>query len=652
MNLDALLNRTSNLLRSTYKVSEHATVTLSFLLLCRLDAVRDVGIQQEIAKNDTPYSLVSINSSDLSEKSSLFNEYIGGFSDIVKKWLNDFGFTKRIPHYVKSGVLTFLIEDFSQLDLSPNKVDELMMGGIVESVWDKFLSDPGSEFAEYYTPEGITRLMIELLSVDERDDLTWYDPTCGMCGMLSTVLSETTGANVYGQEINPYTHAMAQIGMVMRGVPLNNIRFGNTLTDDVFPNMKFDRMISNPPFGLSWKKEKPQVSKEHQTGEGGRFPIGLPRVSDGSTLFLQHLLSKMNDSPNGSRIAIVLNGSPLFTGQAGSGESKLRQHLIESDLIEAIIRLPEQLFQNTSIGTYIWLINNRKSKNKTGKVQLIDASRACSPMRRSQGDKRKTLLDSPNDSDITHIENIVGIFSRFIDQERDGGGKLVSAILDGTAFGCMRVIVERPLRMSFEVPDELDENILPISACKEVGNNLRTKQQSLFQDNASTALSLRDVLESVRKSHPNRYMLESSFVEDVTSVSKQMGVKIGKKDWKTIYDLCGQVDPEAEPCVDKHGKWKPNPRLRDNERVPLNQTIDEYMKKEVLPHVSDAWVDPSKTETHYEINMNRYFYEFTPLRSLEEIDADLRELEKEIKGGLKEILSGFSLGLHGEDGTE
>ena len=446
-----------------------------------------------------------------------------------------------------------MTERFANVDLHPDQVSNSQMGLVFEELIRKFAEISNETAGEHFTPREVIRLMVNLLFIEDDDVLakpgvvrTIYDPTAGTGGMLSVAgeyLHEHNPAarlTMFGQELNPESYAICKADMLIKGQDVANITFGNTFSDDGHLHRKFDYMLSNPPFGVEWKKVEKEVRREHETqGYSGRFGPGLPRVSDGSLLFLLHLISKMRPAVDGgSRFGIVLNGSPLFTGAAGSGESEIRRYVLENDLLEAIIGLPTDMFYNTGIATYVWILSNRKPEHRRGWVQLIDASGFWQKMRKSLGSKRKELSDA-------HIAEITRLFGQFIEASQDNDGKKpISRIFKNTDFGYRTITVERPLR---------DENGQIVLAAK------------------------------------------------------------GKQ----------------------KGKPQPDTSLRDTENVPLNEAVENYFQREVLPHVPDAWIDHDKTKVGYEIPFNRHFYVFEPPRPLAEIDADLKQCTDRILAMIK-----------------
>ena len=471
-------------------------------------------------------------------KENLFS-YIQGFSEAVRDIFERFEFYAQIDKLAKSGLLYQVTEKFVNVDLHPDKISNSQMGLVFEELIRKFAEISNETAGEHFTPREVIRLMVNLLFIEDDQVLakagvvrTIYDPTAGTGGMLSVAGEYLEEHNpearltMFGQELNPESYAICKADMLIKGQDVANIVFGNTFSEDGHPHKKFDYMLSNPPFGVEWKKVEKEVRKEHeQQGFNGRFGAGIPRISDGSLLFLMHLISKMRPANDGgSRFGIVLNGSPLFTGGAGSGESEIRRYVLENDLVEAIIGLPTDMFYNTGISTYVWILSNRKPEARKGTVQLIDASNFWQKMRKSLGSKRKELSDD-------HITKITRLFGQFI--EASDGKKPISKIFKNSDFGYRTITVERPLK---------DENGNPI---------------------------------------------------------------LGEK---------GKLK----------GKLQSDSSLRDTENVPLNEDVETYFKREVLPHAPDAWIDHEKTKVGYEIPFNRHFYVFEPPRELVAIDADLK----------------------------
>jgi type I restriction enzyme M protein len=575
-NLSAFIWGVADLLRGDYKQSDYGKVILPFTVLRRLDCVLEPSKAAVLAEKQLregqgldpePFLLRAAglnfcNVSPLSLKALMGDQeniaenlraYVQGFTPEVRDIFEKFEFHLQLDRLEKSGLLYLVAERFAQIDLHPTTVSNAEMGLVFEELIRKFAELSNETAGEHFTPREVIRLMVNLIFIEDGEALTkpgvvrtLYDPTGGTGGMLSVGEEHLLELNplarlvMYGQELNPESYAICKADMLIKGQDIRNIIFGNTLSDDGLQGLFFDYMLSNPPFGVDWKKIEKFIRREaEQLGFAGRFGPGLPRVSDGSLLFLLHLISKMRPAADGgSRFGIVLNGSPLFTGGAGSGESEIRRYVLENDLVEAIIGLPTDMFYNTGISTYIWILSNRKPAERKGKVQLIDASSYWQKMRKSLGSKRKELSTE-------HIEEITQLFGNFEEAEKDG--KPISRIFRNEDFGYRTITVERPLR-------------------DEAGN-----------------------------------------------------VVLGQR---------GKA--KGQPQADSS--------LRDTENVPLSEDVQTYFEREVLPHVSDAWIDHDKTKVGYEIPFNRHFYVFTPPRPLEVIDAEL----KQVTDRILEMIGGLS----------
>jgi type I restriction enzyme M protein len=463
--------------------------------------------------------------------------------------------------------------------------------------------------------------MVNLLFLEDADALTkkgvirrLYDPACGTGGMLSVAedylreLNPDAKLVVYGQELNDESYGTCKSDMMIKGQEAKNIHAGNSFTQDGVPNERFDYMLSNPPFGVEWKKVQSFIMDEHQSqGYNGRFGAGLPRINEGSLLFVQHMISKFNTDGSTSRLAVVLNGSPLFSGSAGSGESEIRRWIIENDWLEAIVALPPDMFYNTGIATFIWIITNQKKKQRQGKIQLIDATEFYSPMRKSLGSKRKRICKDK-------IKEITCIFGDFEENEK-------SKTFDNTDFGFHRITVERPLKLNFQTSPER------IDVLKQTKAFVKLKEKA--QAEIIEALGLLDA--------GKVYKSRSGFLGVIRKVFKDAGVEIKTPMLKVIWNALSERDEEAEACLDKKKKPESDTDLRDYENIPLKDDIEEYFQREVIPHVPDAWIDHDKTKVGYEIPFNRHFYKYVPPRSLEEIDADLAEASAEIMRLLGEV---------------
>jgi type I restriction enzyme M protein len=556
--------------------------------------------------------------------------YIQGFSANVRRIFEYFEFEAEIEKMREANILYLVVSKFADVDLHPDTVPNQQMGLIFENLIRRFNELANETAGDHFTPREVIRLMVNILFIGDDQLLATpgtvrklLDPACGTGGMLAegqNYLREhhaQARLYAYGQDYNKRAFATAASDMLMKQVDHNgtgdNIRFGDTFTDDQFEDETFDYFLTNPPFGVDWKKQQKEIQHEHdRKGFSGRFGAGLPRVNDGSLLFLQHMISKFepvrpDEHKHGSRLAIVFSGSPLFTGGAGSGESNIRKWIIENDWLEAIIALPEQMFYNTGIGTYIWIVTNRKDGRRKGKIQLIDARDIWSPggseeSKRSLGDKRRHLS-------AEQIAEIVRLYGRF-----EGGER--SKIFDNADFGYTRVTVERPLRLTYRMTTEDKARFL--DACPHLLGDVQAIDEALGRE-------------------PQRdWNTVWERIQDLLHERKSRWKAPEQKLFRSVFT---QKDPEAEP-VAKGGHddgYEPDPDLRDFENVLLKEDIDAYFEREVRPHVPDAWMDRSKDKVGYEINFNRHFYKYTPPRPLEEIDAELKQAEEEILRLLREV---------------
>jgi type I restriction enzyme M protein len=573
--------------------------------------------------------------------------YIKGFSSNVRTIFDFFEFETEIEKMREANILYLVVSKFCDVDLHPDSVPNEQMGLIFENIIRRFNELANETAGDHFTPREVIRLMVNILFINDDDLLTTpgtvrklLDPACGTGGMLAEAQNylreHHTAARlyVYGQDYNKRAFATAASDMLIKQVNHNggsdNIRFGDSFTDDQFPEDKFDYFLTNPPFGVDWKKQQKEIQREHEKlGYGGRFGAGLPRVNDGALLFLQHMVSKFepvlpDQHKYGSRLAIVFSGSPLFTGGAGSGESNIRKWIIENDWLEAIIALPEQMFYNAGIGTYIWIVTNRKEKRRVGKIQLLDARESYIPMRRSMGDKRKKIGEG-KEGEPDQIGDIVRLYGRFVAND-------LSKIFDNADFGYTRVTVERPLRLRYDLSQS---NLTLFLEDKEV--------KKLAEERG---IELVEALGGLSTYAP--FLDDAKFL---SALVNRLSFRISKGLLKSLRAILGSQDPLAEPVRDLNPEdlpftdfealadWNilPDPTLRDYENIPLKEDIDEYFRREVLPHVPDAWMDRTKDKVGYEINFNRHFYRYTPPRPLEDIDADLKKAEEEILRLLREV---------------
>ncbi|SHJ97045.1 type I restriction enzyme M protein [Hathewaya proteolytica DSM 3090] len=555
----------ADLLRGDFKQSEYGKVILPFTVLRRFDCVlapskeKILEINETLTiSNKTPifkrhtghdyYNISKFDFEKLTDDSTAIEanlrDYINGFSEDVKEIMDNFDIFAVIEKLNKAGLLYLVVQKFAEINMSADAINNLEMGYMFEELIRKFSEQSNETAGEHFTPREVIELMADVLLDPDGDILqtdgkviTILDPACGTGGMLSVAQNKIRDNNdkiqviPFGQELNPETYATCKADMILKGNNNSRVVLGNSFNEDGFKEQKFDYMLSNPPFGVEWKKVEKFIKDEAQNqGYAGRFGAGTPRISDGSLLFLQHMISKMTPVDNGgSRIAIVFNGSPLFSGDAGSGESEIRRWIIENDLLEAIVALPDQLFYNTGISTYIWVLTNRKTDRRKGKIRLVNGVAYFEKMRKSLGNKRN-LISEENRNAIVKLYSMYEPHEDYID-------------FDNTDFGYQKITVERPL-----------------------------------------------------------------------------------------------YDDKGNAVLDKKGNKKADAALRDTETVPLKEDITEYFKREVLPHVSDAWIDESKTKIGYEIPFTRHFYKFTHLRSSEEIMSEIKELEERISKKMLEVL--------------
>lgn len=559
--------------------------------------------------------------------------YIKGFSRNVRTIFEFFEFENEIEKMREANILYLVVSKFSDVDLHPNVVPNAHMGLIFENLIRRFNELANETAGDHFTPREVIRLMVNILFIDDDDLLSTpgtvrklLDPACGTGGMLAesqNYLRDHHAASklyVFGQDYNKRAYATAASDMLMKDVDQNggtdNIRFGDIFTDDQFdqePYKTFDYFLSNPPFGVDWKKQQKEIVREHEKlGFAGRFGAGLPRVNDGALLFLQHMWSKREDvEPSehkyGSRLAIVFSGSPMFTGGAGSGESDIRKWFIEHDWLEAIVALPEAMFYNTGIGTYIWIVTNRKERQRKGKIQLIDAreiwtSGGSEDSKRSLGDKRRHMTDA-------QIQNVVRLYGAFEVEP-------LSQIFDNADFGYTRVTIERPLRLRYE---------------------MTTDAKARFLDAYPDLL---DDVQAIDKVMGRKPLLDWNWTwKRIQELLKQSGSRWKANEQRLFRSVFTERDPNSEPVLNGQADegYEADPELRDFENVPLKENVDTYFKREVLPHLPDAWIDPSKEKVGYEINFNRYFYKYTRPRPLKEIDAELKKAERDILRLLQEL---------------
>ncbi|WP_406337696.1 N-6 DNA methylase [Streptomyces sp. NBC_00649] len=651
----------AELLRGDYRQSDYGKVILPFTVLRRLECVLEPTREKVVEtvarfagqEIDTDHFLRRASGHSFYNKSDLtlrkiaadpqnaaknLQIYVGAFSDNAREVLDKYEFNQQVRKLDSANLLYQVIGKFTDLDLHPDVVPNHNMGYIFEELIRRFAEQSNETAGEHFTPREVIKLMVNLLVAPDADALslpgvvrTVMDPACGTGGMLSAAddhikaFNEHATVEVYGQELNPESWAICRSDLMIKGQDPENIRFGNSFSDDGHARRTFDYILANPPFGVEWKKVKEEVEYEHKSlGDAGRFGAGLPRINDGSLLFLQHMISKMKpvdvNGGGGSRIAIVFNGSPLFTGAAESGESTIRRWILENDWLEAIVALPDQLFYNTGISTYFWILTNRKDVDHKGKVVLLDARDQWQKMRKSLGDKRKELGDGTNGRP-DHIANITRLYAEAVqvakDPEHSLHGKV--KIFANEDFGYQRITVERPLKLRFEVTEETlaalaeAKPVARLERSEEFVAAVRTLLGSSWTTKSEAFIALKDAVVAAGLTWP-------SGAPFVKAVRETVGVRDSEGEVQ-------KVKGAAEPDVD----------LRDYENVPLGEDVEDYLKREVLPHVPDAWIDHTKTKIGYEIPFTRHFYVYKPPRPLVEIDAELKSLEAEIQALLGEV---------------
>ena len=765
----------ANLLRGPYRPPQYRKVMIPLTVLRRLDCVLEeskedvIKLHNQLSANkklDTEtiektinhkFNLAFHNTSkntfrtllnDPDKLATNLKAYISGFSSRARAILEKFKFEEEIERLDEANRLFEIIQEFQAVDLHPKRISNMAMGYIFEDLVRRFNEQANEEAGDHFTPREVVKLMIKLLFTGEEHIYTKgkvikiYDPTCGTGGILSesenAIKEENEQANVelFGQEYNPESYAICGSDLMIKGEDVNNIVFGDTLgtgkqrddriDGDGHPNERFHYMAANPPFGVEWKPEKDFVTNEHnQFGFDGRFGPGLPRINDGALLFLLHMISKMQRPPahyslpspggieggEGSRIAIIFNGSPMFSGDAGGGESNIRRWIIENDMLEAVVGLPDQLFYNTGIYTYIWIVTNRKSAKRRGKVQLINATDFAWKMKKSLGDKRKKLGegDSPeHPGEPNHIDAITQIYAGFKDNEKrtlktiitnvdspkdkqrdQDQGIYVSKIFNNQDFGYFKITVERPLRLNFTVNDERIKCFTETDYFQGLALSKKRKEAAIVateeREGKQLQSSIIHVLKSLKPQFAGGELVKdrAKFETILKAAFKKADIKFDSSLKKALLadQSLGEKDPTAMPCLDAKGNPEPDADLRDSENVPFpggllangnrdeeNELIDlplpldyeskknkgkvdkskllklvrehceDYLAKEVLPYGDDAWIDHNKVKVGYEIPFNRHFYQYQPPRDLNEIEADIKDLETEVLEMLKEVI--------------
>ena len=717
--LKAKIWEIANRLRGPYRPPQYRLVMLPMVVLRRLDCVLEptkdavlkrhaeleaqqmpeAAMDRLLGKaadprrrhpfyNTSPYTFARLLG-DAENIAPNLVSYINGFSPTARRIFERFNFADQIEKLDASNRLFTIVKAMADVDLHFERIDNLQMGYLFEHLVMRFNEQSNEEAGDHFTPREVIRLMANLIYTGEQDVYkpgifrTIYDPACGTGGMLSEsvklILLQNKRAQLalFGQDYNDESWAICCSDMLIKDEDTANIILGDTLGDgktrDGFESERFHYLMANPPFGVEWKDQKQVVEREHKTvGFSGRFGAGLPAINDGSLLFLQHMISKMHpyeegdeDQP-GSKIAIVFNGSPLFSGDAGSGPSNIRRWIIEKDWLDAIVALPDQLFYNTGIFTYVWLVTNRKPPERRGKVQLIDGTCFFQKMKKSLNNKRNEITEQQ----IRHLTRVYGNYQdgETAEVQIDGETEIrvISRIFENREFGFLKVTVERPLRMHFEATPERIAKLDEQTAFANLATSKKRKDTAAAERDIQEGRKEQDAIRTVLAALEGngRYMDREAFEVDMLKAAKRAGLKILGPIKKAIFAALGQRDPDAEICRDSKGRPEPDSELRDNENIPLppettmpllmefgpdkpndrlveafREDIDAYIAREVLPHVPDAWVDYDKTKVGYEIPINRHFYVYQPPRPLDQIEADIAQLEGKIAGLMKGLVA-------------
>ena len=679
----------ADLIRDTFKRGKYQDVILPLTVLRRLDCVlaatkqKVLGRQAELRGkklenldpqlrkiagfafyNTSRYDFDKLLA-DAPHLAANLRNYIAGFSPNMREVLEKFDFDNTISKLDEAGLLFQVLERFKNVDLHPDRIDNPTMGTIFEELLRKFNEALNENPGEHFTPRDVVHLMVDLMLAGDEKEIrakkairTVYDPCCGSGGMLMITKEHITVGlrkngdllrpainpdaeiHLFGQEVNPETWAVSKSDLFMKdpsGRDAEHIAYGSTLANDRHSGQTFDYLFANPPYGTDWKRDEDAVRAEHERGAAGRFQAGLPRISDGQLLFLLHMLAHTKaPKEGGSRIAIIMNGSPLFTGDAGSGESEIRRFILEHDLLEALIALPEQLFYNTGIATYVWVVTNRKAQARKGKVQLIDATSFWAPMRKSLGDKRREIP-------LERSQDILRVHAGFKDGEtrkaaKDGKEEVVvSRIFPTTHFGFRKITVERPLKLNFQASAE---RIALLEQEKGVQALAQSKKKGAAgAKEQAEGRAFQEAIYKLLHTLPGTLLRDrGEFERLLDAAGTKAGLKLPAPARKAILSALSERDETAAICRDNDGNPEPDPELRDTESVPLAERVEAFFEREVKPHVPDAWIDTSKRDPKdgkvglvgYEINFNRYFYRYTPPRPLEEIEGEIRGIEQDI----------------------
>ena len=688
----------ADLIRDTFKRGKYQDVILPLTVLRRLDCVLAPTKPQVLAVdakyrgriedlrgqlrrasgfafyNTSRYDFAKLLA-DAPHIAHNLRHYIAGFSASMREVLEKFDFDNTISKLDEAGLLFQVVQRFGdpKVNLHPDVIDNFTMGTIFEELMRKFNEALNENPGEHFTPRDVIHLMVDLMLAGDEDRLrtkgvvlSVYDPCCGSGGMLTiakghinvgerregkrcgSAVNPEADIHLFGQEVNPETFAVCKSDLFMKsedGRDAERVLFGSTLSNDRHASTNFDYMIANPPYGKDWKRDRDAVQAERDRGDAGRFGPGLPRISDGQLLFLLHMLAHSNEPVRGgSRIAIIMNGSPLFTGDAGSGESEIRRWILENDWLEALIALPEQLFYNTGIATYVWVLTNRKRPERRGKVQLIDATAFWVLLRKSLGAKRREIPFDRKEDVLRLLAGFRDGTTRSIVEDGEEREVVVSRVYPTTHFGFRKITVERPLRLDFRANPE---RIARLEEEKAFVNLAVSRKKGAAKHEAEEAGRAKQAaIRALLRTLPDKLFLDRAvFDGELSRAAREAELKLTAPIRKAILSALSERNDEAEICQDRKGRPEPDPGLRDTENVPLSEEVESFFEREVTPHVPDAWIDTKRRDPKdgevgvvgYEINFNRYFYQYRPPRPLEEIETDIRQVEEEIVAMLREV---------------
>ena len=679
----------ADLMRDSFKRGHYQDVILPFTVLRRIDSVlaptrqhvhetynklkgKLDNLDPQLCKasgysfyNTSKYTFRTL----LDEPQQLaanLRAYINGFSKNMYDVIEKFDFPNTIAKLETANLLFRVVEKFAEADLSPKRLTNHEMGYVFEELIRKFNEALDENPGEHFTPREVIRLMVSLMTAHDRDTLrqgkiirTVYDPCCGSGGMLTiakegiTQINLAADVHLFGQEVNPQTYAVSKSDLYIKSVDgrdADNIAFGSVLSNDGHADRTFDYQLANPPYGKDWNLDQDAVRTEAARATNNRFSAGLPSISDGQLLFLQHMLNRMHHPSAGtSRVSIVMNGSPLFSGDAGSGPSEIRRWILENDYLEALIALPQQLFYNTGISTYVWVLSNTKPAERRGRVQLIDASEAWLLRHKSLGNKRRDIPDGVDRTDANYVPYIEKLFEDFTDGEviipAAEPKALRAKVFPTTAFGYRKVTIERPLRLNFQASPERIGRLEEAKAFQNLGVSKKKDPSERAADEAAG----REAQEAIRQmltTLPTELVTDrTEFLPQFDAAVKKAGLRLSAPIKRAILDAVSERDETAAICRDADGDPESDSELRDTENVPLGEDVQAFFEREVRPHVPDAWVNTDVCDEKdrqvgvvgYEINFNRYFYSYVAPRPLEAIEADIKAVEVDVLKLLKEV---------------